>query len=120
MSIVIWMTIYTYKKINAKDPEIADLITIRARIEEPGQDHFQVVGKVIPVEDKIILNQKRDGANKQAHNDAGVEPASVRFQNNMRWLAGLRDCVKWVQDSEYEDHSGDPGADAFPSGPWEW
>lgn len=93
---------YAYKKINAKDPDTSDKIKFRARIEEPGQDHFQVVGKVIPVEDKIILNQKRDGANKQAHNDAGVEPASVRFQNNMRWLAGLRDCVKWVQDVEYE------------------
>jgi len=26
---------------------------------------------------------------------------AVRFQNNMRWLGGVRDCVKWVQRQEF-------------------
>ena len=32
------------------------------------------------------------------------EPAEARFQNNMRWMSGLRDCVKWVQATEH--HQG--------------
>mmetsp|Transcript_11101 Transcript_11101/g.10036 ORF Transcript_11101/g.10036 Transcript_11101/m.10036 type:complete len:201 (-) Transcript_11101:1560-2162(-) len=34
--------------------------------------------------------------------EGGIEKAADRFQNNMRWLSGLRDCMKWVQKIEYE------------------
>jgi hypothetical protein len=56
---------------------------------------------VIPVSDKVVHKQGSD-VDGDKFPDGGVEPAAVRFQNNMRWLGALRDCTKWVQRIEYE------------------
>jgi hypothetical protein len=48
---------------------------------------------MIPVSDKIVHAEHHDGGD----NKAGIEPAQLRFQNNLRWMLGLRDCMKWVR-----------------------
>ena len=74
----------------------------RVRLESPAQPHFQVVGGMIPVETKRIINVGYEREHGLLGAGDGVEPASQRFQNNMRWLGGLRDCVKWVMQAEFE------------------
>eukprot|EP01035_Chromulina_nebulosa_P020705 gene20705-26842_t len=90
----------TYLKKKIEGAGMQDSIKYKIRLEPPIQSHYQIVGNVIPVADKIIKrpNPKMGGEMPEG----GIEPAAVRFQNNMRWLGGLRDCVKWVQQSEYE------------------
>lgn len=70
------------------------------RLEKPANAFYQLVGNVYPVPDKIIHrpNPKIGSANPKDDK----EPAPKRFQNNMRWLGGLRDCVKWVQYMEFK------------------
>jgi hypothetical protein len=61
---------------------VSKKVTVHVRLENPSQDNFQVVGDMIPVTDKVISHQMSgEGENKE-----GVEPAAVRFQNNMRYL----------------------------------
>lgn len=76
------------------------------KLGPPGQDKYEVVGGIVPVSDKIInVNAKYLRHTIDIGVDApedGVERAEVRFQNNMRWLAGLRDCMKWVQKLEQQ------------------
>jgi hypothetical protein len=72
------------------------------RLEKPGQPYFQIVGGMIPVESKKIVNVEYEREHGLLGAGDGVEPASQRFQNNMRWLGGLRDCVKWVMQTEFE------------------
>ena len=33
-------------------------------------------------------------------NEKMYEKKEKRFQNNLRWMLGLRDCVKWIQETE--------------------
>ena len=73
------------------------------RLEKPGQPYFQVVGGMIPVETKKIVNVEYEREHGLLGAGDGIEPASQRFQNNMRWLGGLRDCVKWTMQREYEE-----------------
>lgn len=72
------------------------------RLEKPGQPYFQIVGGMIPVESKKIVNVDYEREHGLLGSGDGVEPASQRFQNNMRWLGGLRDCVRWVMQVEFE------------------
>jgi hypothetical protein len=85
----------------AEKANLGDKFVSRIRLEPPAQSTFPIVGGFVPVEDKVMLNQHttKDGAGK---NDKGMEPAADRFQNNLRWMAGLRDCVKWMQAAEQE------------------
>lgn len=96
------MLAYLNKK--AELAGVSDKFVSRVRLEEPGQLVYQIVGGHIPVDDKVVNQHKLGGAEKlgSGENKEGFEPAAVRFQNNMRWLGGLRDCVRWVQDTEYE------------------
>jgi len=72
------------------------------RLEPPAQPYFQIVGGMIPVETKKIVNVGYEREHGLLGSGDGVEPAGQRFQNNMRWLGGLRDCVKWTMQKEYE------------------
>jgi len=114
-----------YMNRKADGAGVSDLFRARVRLEAPAQNDFQIVGNKIPVEDKVINNanrhhEKDHGAVKKN----GFEPAASRFQNNMRWLAGLRDCVKWVQHEEYRlgifyDLVVRLRDDTLAFGPWE-
>jgi hypothetical protein len=53
---------------------------------------YAVRGKKIPVTDK--------SGPRDPFASPTVESAEVRFQNNMRWLATMRECVKDVQAYE--------------------
>lgn len=64
------------------------------RIESPAQNNFTLRGLRIPVTNKT----GPDFGNYTVE----VEPAAVRWQNNMRWLSGLRECVKWIQAVELQ------------------
>jgi hypothetical protein len=70
------------------------------RLEAPSQIEFQVVDGFIPVEAKKIV--KSWGHDQKGKNEEGIETAAARFQNNLRWMNGLRDCVKWMQSIEQE------------------
>lgn len=90
-------------------------IKVRVILAKPTQNTYVVTGGVSPVGDKLgpsIKGQK-----------LVVEPAASRFQNNMRWMTALRECVKWVMDTEYEQqHFYDLVMrlrdDSFVLGPW--
>ena len=70
--------------------------TIRVNLSPLTQSNYTIRDGKVPVGDKT-------GPNGEGLPTVGdFEPAADRFQNNMRWLAGLRDCVKWVERSEYE------------------
>jgi hypothetical protein len=56
-------------------------VRVHVRLEPPAQELFQVVGDVIPVEDKFVHGEINIG---EGGNKEGVEPAAARFQNNMR------------------------------------
>jgi hypothetical protein len=80
------------------DANLGNLFASRVRLESPSQNQFEVVADFVPVEDKTIAHQNTlVGANKD-----GIETAADRFQNNLRWMNGLRDCVKWMQATEQE------------------
>lgn len=70
-------------------------ITVRTRFEEPAQKNFSVRNNKYPVTDKT-------GPDHASVTKLGYEPAAVRWQNNMRWLAGVRECVRWIQKTELE------------------
>jgi hypothetical protein len=72
-----------------------DDIRVRTLFMPPPQRNFSTNDGVIPVTDK-------SGPNHLYNDTVALEPATVRFQNNMRWMSGLRQCVKWVQDTEYQ------------------
>lgn len=84
----------------AMESHIVENFKVFVRLEPPIQDKYQIVGDFIPVSDKTIHKPKKDM--KDLMPEGGVEPAAVRFQNNMRWLGGLRECVKWMQQEEFE------------------
>ena len=67
-------------------------VRTRVKLELPSRYTFAPVRGVIPVKDKTYSGH--DGPRDN------FESAATRFQNNMRWMAGLRDCVKWVMETE--------------------
>ena len=86
------------KKLTGVD--LGNKFRARVRLEAPTQDLFEVIDGFIPVETKVIdWQQTREG---KGINAEGKEEAAPRFQNNLEWLGGLRDCVKWVQAMEQE------------------
>ena len=79
---------------------IGDRFQSRVRLEPPSQNIFDVVNDFVPVDDKTIGHQNtKDGVGE---NKEGIETAADRFQNNLRWMNGLRDSVKWMQAAEQE------------------
>ena len=76
----------------------------RVRIGPPSQDLFEVVDGFVPVIQKEINTdaQKYSTKDGKGVNDKMVETAEDRFKNNLAWMAGLRDCVKWTQEQEQE------------------
>ena len=90
-------------------------VRTRVKLELPSRYTFAPVHGVIPVKDKAYTGH--DGPKDN------FEPAASRFQNNMRWMAGLRDCVKWVMDTEQQqgwhyDLVVRLREDTFALGPW--
>ena len=71
-------------------------IRTHVRIESPAQNNFTVRGQRVPVFNKTGPSMYFPNVTVE------VEPADVRWQNNMRWMAGLRECTKWVQQVEVE------------------
>ena len=55
---------------------------------------------LISLHQVIDWQQTKDGL---GYNDKGIEKANIRFQNNLRWMSGVRDCVKWIQEKEQEN-----------------
>jgi hypothetical protein len=70
----------------------------------PSQDLFEVVDGFVPVVQKEINTDAQKSSTKEGKgvNDQMVESAEDRFKNNLGWMAGLRDCVKWTQEQEQE------------------
>jgi hypothetical protein len=69
-------------------------ITVRVILAPPTQNTFVMTRGISPVGEKMgpNINGKQLPA----------EPAESRFQNNMRWMGALRECVKWVMETENE------------------
>ena len=69
-------------------------IRTRVKLERPPRYLFKAVNDIIPVNDKAFSGH--DGPKDN------FEPAETRFQNNMRWMAGLRECVRWIMLAELQ------------------
>jgi hypothetical protein len=86
------------------------------RLEPPPRFHFEVFwNESVPVTEKKFTGH--DGSKEN------YESAENRFQNNMRWMAGLRECAKWVQEMELQqgvfyDLIVRLRDDSFALGPW--
>lgn len=86
------------------------------RLEPPTREYFELFyNESVPVTDKKFSGH--DGSKNN------YESAASRFQNNMRWMAGLRECAKWVQEKEYENNIFYDIVvrlrdDSFALGPW--
>ena len=92
------MQAFIMKKVSSAN--IGDRFQSRVRLEPPSQNIFDVVNDFVPVDDKTIGHQNtKDGVGE---NKQGIETAADRFQNNLRWMNGLRDSVKWMQSTEQE------------------
>ena len=90
--------------------------TVRVILEPIGQSNYTIINGIVPVGDKT-------GPDGFGPTVGEFEPAADRFQNNMRWMGGLRSCVKWVQRTEYEqkyfyDVVVRLRDDSFLLGPW--
>ena len=70
-------------------------VTIRVVLEPPTQMNYTIRDGKVPVGDKT--GPSGDGLPTVGN----FEPAAERFQNNMRWMGGLRGCMKWVQRTEH-------------------
>lgn len=90
---------------------------IRVSLASPVQANYTILRGKVPVGDK-------SGPVGEGLPTVGdFEPAAVRFQNNMRWMGGLRSCVKWVQQIEQQqqwfyDIVIRLRDDSFVLGPW--
>lgn len=71
-------------------------VAIRVVLEPPTQMNFTIRDGKVPVGDKT------GPSGEGLHTVGKFEPAAERFQNNMRWLGGLRGCMKWVQRTEHD------------------
>lgn len=90
-------------------------VRTRVKLELPARQKFQIVHGVVPVREKSYSGH--DGPKEN------FESAATRFQNNMRWMAGLRDCVRWVMDTEQQqgwhyDFVVRLRDDTYALGPW--
>ena len=72
-------------------------MTVRVRLQPPAQTNFTAVKGIIPVDIKT-------GPFQGPRVEGDKEPAETRFQNNMRWMSGLRECTRWMQTTEH--HQG--------------
>lgn len=70
-------------------------VAIRVVLEPPTQMNYTIRDGKVPVGDKT-----GPIGEEGLHTVGKFEPAAERFQNNMRWLGGLRGCMKWVQRTE--------------------
>lgn len=91
------------------------LIRTRTRIEPPPRSEFHVINDMVPVRAKAYTGH--DGPRDN------YESAESRFQNNMRWMAGLRECVRWMMEVEYKqewfyDVVVRLRDDSYAMGPW--
>ena len=86
-----------------KEYNIHDKIKSWIKLAPPIQSHYEIVNDMIPVSDKVV--HKSADIDKSEYPKDGIEKASIRFQNNMRWLAGLRECMKFVQSLELKEKS---------------
>jgi hypothetical protein len=71
-------------------------VAIRVVLEPPTQMNYTIRDGKVPVGDKT------GPIGEGLHTVGSFEPAAERFQNNMRWLGGLRGCMKWVQRTEHD------------------
>ena len=91
-------------------------IRTRVLLQPPPRHVFAIAhdGEV-PVKDKPFTGH--DGPHDL------FESAASRFQNNMRWMAGLRECARWVMAAELDqkwfyDVVVRLREDTFAFGPW--
>jgi hypothetical protein len=91
-------------------------IRTRVLLQPPPRHVFPIAhdGEV-PVKDKPFTGH--DGPHDL------YESAASRFQNNMRWMAGLRECARWVMAAELDqkwfyDVVVRLREDTFAFGPW--
>ena len=82
--------------------KLGDQFVSHVRLESPSQDIFEVIDEFIPVLDKEINTDAQITKDDIGVNKKMFESGSIRFQNNLQWMGGVRDCVKWVQDREME------------------
>lgn len=75
--------------------KMGDNFLARVRLEPRSQVEFEVVDGFVPVDRKEVNCQHTVCG--RGENTDGAEEASSRFQNNLSWMLGLRDCVKWMQ-----------------------
>ena len=75
--------------------KMGDKFLARVRLEPRSQDEFEVVDGFVPVDRKEVNCQHTVCG--RGENVDGAEEAYSRFQNNLSWMLGLRDCVKWMQ-----------------------
>jgi hypothetical protein len=92
-------------------------VAIRVVLEPPTQMNYTIRDGKVPVGDKT------GPIGEGLHTVGTFEPAAERFQNNMRWLGGLRGCMKWVQRTEHDqkwfyDIVIRLRDDSFVLGPW--
>lgn len=73
-------------------PNKKSIVRTRVKLASPSRDLFHVVNDKVPVKAKLFSGHDGPKSN--------YESADIRFQNNMRWMNGLRDCIKWVQNME--------------------
>ena len=98
------------------DHEYENKVKTWVRLEPPPRYHFEVFwNESVPVTEKKFTGH--DGSKEN------YESAENRFQNNMRWMAGLRECAKWVQEIELQqgifyDIIVRLRDDSFALGPW--
>ena len=71
--------------------------SVRVVLAPPVQGNYTILGGTVPVGDKTGPPPAEG-----LPTVGDFEPAALRFQNNMRWLGGLRSCVKWVQQTEQQ------------------
>ena len=92
-------------------------VKVRVRLEPPPRWVFHVVDGIVPVKDKPFTGHDGPKTN--------FESAASRFQNNMRWMAGLRECVRWLQLQEFKqkwfyDIVVRLRDDSYAMGPWKF
>lgn len=92
-------------------------VKVRVRLEPPPRWVFHVVDSEIPVKDKPFSGHDGPKSN--------YESAASRFQNNLRWMAGLRECTRWLQVQEFKqkwfyDVVVRLRDDTYAMGPWKF
>ena len=73
--------------------------TVRVRLEAPKRNKFVLTSNTIPV-----CPVGKNYCEYRALTKRGEKSALERFQNHMRWQANLRECMKWVQAIELDEH----------------